>query len=119
MEIDEFVETETGKKTLKSIEFIKKELEKTWGYSTDELDHIELLYLKSIHEIYAIAEQYEEEFKFQANEAYKYRKLLMQIADIVDAKSPVIDGTTIMEEARLYTLPQEVRKLKDNEFYKD
>ena len=119
MEIDEFVETETGKKTLKSIEFVKKELKDTWDYSTDELDHIELLFLKSIHEIYAIAEQYEEEFMFQANEAYKYRKLLMQIADIVDAKSPVIDGTTIMEEARLYTLPQEIRKLKDNEFYKD
>lgn len=119
MEIDEFVETETGKKTLKSLDYIKRELEKTWGYSTDELDHIELLFLKSIHEIYAIAEQYEEEFMFQANEAYKYRKLLMQIADIVDAKSPVIDSTTIMEEARLHTLPQEVRKLKDNEFYKD
>lgn len=119
MEINEFVETETGKKTLKSIEYIKRELEKTWDFTTDELDHIELLFLQSIHELYALAEQYEEEFMFQANEAYKYRKLLSQIADIVDAKSPVIDGTTIMEEARLYTLPQEIRKLKDNEFYKD
>lgn len=111
MEIDEFMETETGKKTLKSLEFVKKELKENWSYTTDELDHIELLFLKSIHEIYAIAEQYEEEFMFQANEAYKYRKLLSQIAEIV--------GFSIEEEAKFYSLPQEIIKLKDKNFYKD
>ena len=113
MEIDEFVETKTGKKTLKSLESIKKELEENWGYSAEELNHIELLFLQSIHELYALAEQYEEEASFQANNANKYRKLLLQIADIVEAKSPVVDGTRVMEEAILHTLPQEVRSLKE------
>lgn len=113
MEIDEFVETKTGKKTLKSLESIKKELEDNWGYSAEELNHIELLFLQSIHEIYAIAEQYEEEASFQVNNANKYRKLLLQIADVVEAKSPVVDGTSVMEETMFYTLPQEVRNLKE------
>lgn len=113
MEIDEFVETKTGKKTLKSLESIKKELEENWGYSAEELNHIELLFLQSIHELYALAEQYEEEVSFQANNANKYRKLLLQIADVVEAKSPVVDGTSVMEETMLYTLPQEVRNLKE------
>ena len=119
MEIDEFVETKTGKKTLKSLESIKKELEENWGYSAEELNHIELLFLQSIHDIYNHAEDLELEVAFQTNNAYKYRKLLLQIADIVEAKSPVVDGTSVMEEAMILTLPQEVRKLKDNEFYKD
>jgi hypothetical protein len=41
------------------------------------------------------------------------------IANAVNAKSPVVDGTAVMEEAMFLTLPQEIRKLKDNEFYKN
>lgn len=113
MEINEFVETNTGKKTLKSIELSKKELKETYGYTQEELDHIEHLMLKNTHEIYALAEQYEEEYMFQANNVYKYRKLLIEIADIIGAKSPVLDDSDNMIEAMFYTLPQEIIKLKD------
>lgn len=112
MEIDEFVETETGEKTLKSLESIKKELEENWGYSAEELNHIEHLFLNAIHDIYNHAEKLEEEATFQSNNAYKYRKLLLQIADIVGS-------TVVEEEAKIYSLPQEIIKLKDNTFYKD
>lgn len=113
MEIDEFIETKTGKKTLRAIESIKKELKETWSYTTEELNHIELLLLKSIHDIYDHAENLESEIMFQTNNVNKYRRLLQQIADIIEAKSPVVDGTAIMEEATFYTLPQEVRLLKE------
>lgn len=113
MEINEFVETNTGKKALKSIELSKKELEETYSYTQEELDHIEHLMLKNTHEIYALAEQYEEEYMFQANNVYKYRKLLIEIADIIGAKSPVLDDSENMIEAMFYTLPQEIKKLKD------
>lgn len=113
MEINEFVETNTGKKALKSIELSKKELKETYGYTQEELDHIEHLMLKNTHEIYALAEQYEEEYMFQANNVYKYRKLLIEIADIVGAKSPVLDDSDNMIEAMFYTLPQEIKNLKD------
>lgn len=112
MEIDEFVETKTGKKTLKSLESIKKELKENWGYTSEELNHIELLFLQSIHDIYNHAEELELEIAFQTNNVYKYRKLLLQIADIV--------GTSVVdEEVKIYSLPQEIIKLKDNTFYKD
>ena len=113
MEINEFVETNTGKKALKSIEFAKNELKETYGYTQEELDHIEHLMLKNTHEIYALAEQYEEEYMFQANNVYKYRKILIEIADILGAKSPVLDDSDNMIEAMFYTLPQEIIKLKD------
>lgn len=113
MEINEFVETNTGKKALKSIELSKKELKETYGYTQEELDHIEHLMLKNTHEIYALAEQYEEEYMFQANNVYKYRKILIEIADILGAKSPVLDDSENMIEAMFYTLPQEIIKLKD------
>ena len=113
MEINEFVETNTGKKALKSIEFSKKELKETYGYTQEELDHIEHLMLKNTHEIYALAEQYEEEYMFQANNVYKYRKILIEIADILGAKSPVLDDSDNMIEAMFYTLPQEIKNLKD------
>jgi len=119
METNEFVETKTGQKALKSIESLKKELEETYEYTVEELDHIELLVLKTIHELYAFAEEQEEEAMFQTNNAYKYRKILLQIADAINAKSLVVNSSSVMEEAMIFNLPQEIRKLKDNEFYKD
>lgn len=119
MEIDEFIETDTGKKTIKEIESLKKDLYDNWGYSTEELNHIELCMLKLINKIYMLAEDWEEKANCNSKTVDKYRKILLSIADSVGAKSPVVDGTAVMEEAMFYTLPQEIRKLKDNEFYKD
>jgi hypothetical protein len=113
MEIDEFIETDTGKKTIKEIESLKKELYDNWGYSTEELHHIELCMLKLTTETYMLAEDWEEKASYHANIIDKYRKILLQIADITGFKSPIIDSTSVMEEAMFHTLPQEVRMLKD------
>jgi hypothetical protein len=117
MEIDEFIETDTGKKTIKEIESLKKELYDNWGYSTEELHHIELCMLKLTTEIYMMAEDWEENATNYAKTADKYRKILLSVADAVGASSPVVDSTSVMEEAMFYSLPQEIRKIKDNEFY--
>ena len=119
MENYEFVETETGKKALKLVEEQKKELCDAWGYTTEELDHIELCMLRVVDEMYSTSEEWEENTRYYVKQVDKYRKLLLDIALAINAKSPVVDGTSVMEEAMFYTLPQEIRKLKDNEFYKD
>jgi len=113
MEIDEFIETDTGKKTIKEIESLKRELYDNWGYSTEELHHIELCMLKLTTETYMLAEDWEEKARYYENIIDKYRKILQQIADITGAKSPVVDSTSVMEEVTFHTLPQEVRMLKD------
>jgi hypothetical protein len=119
MENYEFVETETGKKALKLVEEQKKELYDNWGYTQEELDHIELCMLKVVDEMYFASEEWEENTRYYAKQVDKYRKILLEIANAVNAKSPVVDGTAVMEEAMFLTLPQEIRKLKDNEFYKN
>jgi hypothetical protein len=113
MEIDEFIETDTGKKTIKEIESLKKDLYDNWGYSTEELHHIELCMLKLTTEIYMMAEDWEERAQHNANIINKYRKIMLDISNAIGAKSPVVDSTSIMEEAMFYTLPEEARRLKE------
>jgi hypothetical protein len=113
MEIDEFIETDTGKKALKLVEEQKKELYDNWGYTTEELEHIELCMLKVVDEMYFTSEEWEENARYYVKQVDKYRKLLLQIATIVKAKSPAIDENHVMEEAMFYTLPEEIRLLKE------
>jgi hypothetical protein len=113
MEIDEFIETETGKKAIKAIEEQKKELYDNWGYTKEELDHIELCMLRITNEMYLTSEEWEEDARHYLKIIDKYRKLLLQIADAAGVKSTVVDSTSVMEEAMFYTLPQEIRQLKE------
>ena len=113
MEIDEFIETDTGKKTIKEIESLKKDLYDNWGYSTEELHHIELCMLKLTFDTYMLAEDWEEKARYYANITDKYHKILIQIANITGAKSQVVDSTSVMEEVMFHTLPQDVRILKE------
>ncbi len=101
------------------VEEQKKELYDAWGYTIEELNHIELCMLKVVDEMYSTSEEWEENTRYYAKQVDKYRKILLEIANAVNAKPPVVDGNAVMEEAMFYTLPQEIRKLKDNEFYKD
>ena len=113
MEIDEFIETDTGKKTIKEIESLKKELYDNWGYSTEELHHIELCMLKLTTETYMLAEDWEERASYYAEIINKYRKLLISIATAVNAKSPAIDENNVMEEAMLLSLPEKINQIQD------
>lgn len=113
MEIDEFIETDTGKKTIKEIESLKGELYDNWGYSTEELHHIELCMLKLTTETYMLAEDWEEKARYYAEIINKYRKLLISIATAVNAKSPAIDENNVMEEAMLLSLPEKINQIQD------
>lgn len=113
MEIDEFIETDTGKKTIKEIESLKGELYDNWGYTTEELHHIELCMLKLTTETYMLAEDWEEKARYYAEIIDKYRKLLISIATAVNAKSPAIDENNVMEEAMLLSLPEKINQLQD------
>ena len=113
MEIDEFIETDTGKKAVKAIEEQKRDLEAAWGFTIEEMHHIELCMLKVINEMYMTAEELEDDVRYYAKVIDKYRKILLEVSDAVDAKSPVVDGTAVMEDAMFHTLPQEIRKIKD------
>ena len=119
MEIDEFIETDTGKKAVKVIVEQLRDIEEAWGFTTEEQHHIELCMLKVMNEMYMTAEELEDDVRYYAKVIDKYRKILLEISKAVGAKSPVIDGSASMEEAMFLTLPQEIRNLKDNEFYKD
>ena len=119
MEIDEFIETDTGKKAVKAIEEQKRDLEAAWGFTTEEMHHIELCMLKVINEMYMTAEELEDDVRYYTKVIDKYRKILLEVSVAVGTKSPVVDGTAVMEDAMFHTLPQEIRNLKDNEFYKD
>jgi hypothetical protein len=69
--------------------------------------------LKLTTETYMLAEDWEEKARYYADIIDKYRKILLIIATIVKAKSPAIDDNKVMEEAMFYTLPQEIRQLKE------
>jgi hypothetical protein len=87
MEIDEFIETDTGKKAVKVIVEQLRDLEESWGFTVEEQHHIELCMLKVMNEMYMTAEELEDDARYYTKVIDKYRKILLEISQAVNASA--------------------------------